>query len=404
MQIIKADVVIVGAGLVGSALAIAIAQRAPALQVMLAEAKADAPKWQPEIFDSRVVALSERSVKLLQRLQVWPAVLSQRACPYRAMEVWDGEGNGRIKFDCSEVHREQLGFIVENSAALNALRRRLAQLDNVQLVAPVTITAWRQGETNSLYTEDGREIEAPLLVGADGAHSQLRQWAHLQTREWDYGHHAIVTTVKTEHSHGFTARQRFSHDGPLAFLPLMRASGGVASEAEFHSSIVWSLKPDIAQQMMTLSERAFNTQLGRTFERHLGEIESSDERFCIPLRQRHITEYGRPGFALIGDAAHTIHPLAGQGVNLGLYDAEALATEVVRAHERLIPLQHDSVVKRYQRERKVHNLLAMSSMEGFKRLFGTDNKYTMLARNRGLSLADQLPWLKRQLMQIAAGL
>lgn len=397
----KADVVVVGAGLVGSALAIAIAQQAPTMHVVVVEANAQPPQWRPEVFDARVVALSEASIAFLQNLAVWPDILAQRACPYLGMEVWDGEGNGHIRFDCADMHREQLGYIVENSAALKALHQAINKFSNIQLMAPVTLAAWQQTSAgNLLLTDDGRELEAPLLIGADGAHSQLRQWAGLQTREWDYDHHAIVTTVKTERAHDYVARQRFSHDGPLALLPL---SIGCGLGPAFHSSIVWSLKPDVAEQMMALDDAQFCAQLGRTFEHRLGEVTSADARFCLPLRQRHVTDYGRAGFALVGDAAHTIHPLAGQGVNLGLYDAKALAGEVVRAHERGVPLLHESVVKRYQRARKAHNLLAMSSMEGFKRLFGARNAFTLLARNRGMSLVNQSHWLKRQLMQIAAG-
>lgn len=396
----KADVIIVGAGIVGSTLALAIARHAPSVHIVLLEANAQPPSWQKEVFDARVVALSEASISLLQSLAVWPDITAQRACPYVGMEVWDGEGNGLVRFDCAEIHREQLGYIVENSAALTALRRAVSQLSNIQLFAPVTLDSWQQSEQgNRLHTADGREIEAPLLIGADGAHSQLREWAGLRTREWDYDHHAIITTVTTERAHDYVARQRFSHDGPLAFLPLSHNRQAPA----FHSSIVWSLKPDIAEQMMALDDQTFCAQLGRTFEHRLGHVTSTDQRYCVPLRQRHATEYGHAGFALVGDAAHTIHPLAGQGVNLGLYDTNVLAAEIVRAYKRAVPLQHPSLVKRYQRQRKVHNLLAMSSMEGFKRLFGTHNPFTLLARNRGMNLVDQSPWLKRQLMQIAAG-
>lgn len=396
-----ADVVIVGAGIVGSALAVAIAQQAPSVHIVLLEAKAQPPHWRKDMFDARVVALSEASITLLQNLKVWSDVVAQRACPYVGMEVWDGEGNGQIRFDCSEIHQEQLGFIVENSAALTALRSAVNQLTNIRVLAPVTMASWQQSEQgNRVHTIDGLEIEAPLLIGADGAHSQLREWAGLHTREWDYDHHAIITTVTTERAHDYVARQRFSHDGPLAFLPLSHDSQARA----FHSSIVWSLKPELAEQMMALNDKAFCAQLGHTFEQRLGQVISADQRYCVPLRQRHATEYGHAGFALVGDAAHTIHPLAGQGVNLGLYDAEVLATEIVRAHKRAVPLQHPSLVKRYQRARKVHNLLAMSSMEGFKRLFGAQNPVTLLARNRGMSLVNQSPWLKRQLMQVAAGM
>ena len=396
-----ADVIIVGAGIVGSALALAIAQNAPTLHLMLVESSPQPPQWQQDRFDERVVALSEASITLLQKLQVWSSLQALRVCPYRGMEVWDGEGNGRIRFDCADLHREQLGFIVENSAALSALHQALTQQPNVQWLRPCKLEHWQQTETgHTLITHDERELHAPLLLAADGALSQLRQWAQLTTREWDYGHHAIVATVKTSKAHNLIARQRFSQLGPLAFLPLT----SLPSDKDGHySSIVWSLLPDVADAMMALDDTAFCQRLAYTFEHSLGEVEWADARKCFPLRQRHVTDYGKPGFAVLGDAAHTIHPLAGQGVNLGLYDANVLASEVVRAHQRQVPLDHPSIIKRFQRARKPHNLLAMSSMEGFKRLFGSGDPRVMLARNLGLGWVNQSIWLKRRLMQLAAG-
>lgn len=392
----SADVIIVGAGLVGSALACALTAVSD-IKVVVVDASQPQPP-SADGFDPRVVALSAAAVQFLRELEVWPGVVSQRHCPYRGMEVWDGEGNGRIRFSCDDLHRDYLGFIVENSVVLRALHQVLQP--RVHLLAPVGVEAWDQiNDLNQLTLSDGRVLLAPLLIGADGGHSRLRELAHIPVSSWAYNHSAIVTTVRTTASHDFIARQRFSHQGPLAFLPLQ----DTPADPGRYCSIVWSLEEAVAERMMALDDKTFCAELTRVSEACLGEVEWADQRHAIPLWQRHATEYGRAGFALVGDAAHTIHPLAGQGVNLGLYDSKALAAEILRAQRRRVPLSHESVVQRYQRQRKFHNLSAMASMEGFKRLFGADSPSLLALRNRGMNWVDGQLWLKRLLVQVAAG-
>lgn len=391
-----ADVVIVGAGLVGGALALALT--ASDLRVVLLDQQAEIPRYSGNAFDPKVVALSPAAAAFFEKLGIWADIQQQRACPYLGMEVWDGEGNGRIRFSCDELHRENLGYIVENSVALFALRQALK--DRVDFRAPVSLASWAQlGSLNRLNLSDGSVLETPLLIGADGAHSQLRQMAHIPVSEWDYHHQAIITTIQTERPHGFVARQRFSHQGPLAFLPLLRDD----VDAGHYCSIVWSLESAVAEEMLALADMEFCSILTRTSEACLGEVIGSERRFSVPLWQRHARDYGRAGFALVGDAAHSIHPLAGQGVNLGLYDARVLSAEILRAQARGVPLYHPSVVQRYQRQRQIHNLGAMASMEGFKRLFGNRSPWILSLRNRGLGWVDSQRWLKRLLMQTAAG-
>jgi 2-octaprenylphenol hydroxylase len=391
-----ADVIIVGAGIVGSALACALTA---ASDITVALVDSSLPQPPPEDgFDPRVVALSSAAVQWLRELDVWSGVESQRHCPYHAMEVWDGEGNGRIHFSCDDLHRDYLGFIVENSVVLRSLHHVMRP--RVAWHAPAHLEAWDHlNDLNQVTLSDGRVLLAPLLIGADGGRSRLRELARIPVNSWAYHHSAIVTTVRTAADHGFVARQRFSHQGPLAFLPLQDGP----ADPGHHCSIVWSLEEEVAQRMMALGEREFCAQLTRASEASLGEVEWVDQRYAIPLWQRHAAEYGRSGFALVGDAAHTIHPLAGQGVNLGLYDAKALAAEILRARRRGVPLSHESVVQRYQRQRKFHNLSAMASMEGFKRLFGAASPSLLTVRNRGMNWVDGQLWLKRLLMQVAAG-
>ena len=200
------------------------------------------------------------------------------------------------------------------------------------------------------------------MVAADGATSAVRRLAGLETREWDYLHHAIVTSVRCAESHQRTAWQRFTDDGPLAFLPLDR--GGDTRWC----SIVWSCTPKQGERLMALDDAAFCQALGKAFEHRLGKVECSDTRLCIPLRQRHAKRYVEPGLALIGDAAHVIHPLAGQGVNLGFLDAAVLAEELRHAQARGESIAEQRVLERYERRRMPHNLAMMAAMEGFQRL------------------------------------
>lgn len=404
VQAVQADVVVVGAGLVGSAIAAALAKASGIpLNIIVIDKHEPKSAYSTGAFDPRVVALSRKAIDFLDGLGAWSKVEALRYCPYRGMEVWDGEGNGRIDFSSEALHRDYLGCIVENSLVQQALHEVLT--DRVTVMTGVSVNGWERSEvSNRLHLENGVVVEAPLLIAADGGHSQLRTWAQIPTMEWDYHHRAIVTTIRTQKPHGFVARQRFSHQGPLALLPLYDSSVDASSDGRDHyCSIVWSLEDAAAAEVMSLTDEAFCERLTRVSESCLGQVEHVDTRFLIPLWQRHAHQYGEAGFALVGDAAHTIHPLAGQGVNLGLYDAEVLAAEIVRAKTRQVPLSHPSIVQRYQRQRKAHNLTAMAMMEGFKRLFGNSSPLALTVRNKGMSWVNDQLWLKRQLMMAAAG-
>lgn len=399
---ISCDLLIVGGGLVGSALACALAQAQPKMQLVVCESCESVPFFHGPQFDPRVVALSESSVELLQRLGVWTAIVNQRQCAYRDIEVWDGEGNGRIQFSSSALHREQLGFIVENSVIVRSLRARITEFSNIHWLCPAQVRDWRYSndQDSTLTLSGGERITTPLVVAADGAHSEMRDWAQLTTRRWDYGQLAIVTTIHCQQPHGHVARQRFTNTGPLALLPLPAPTG---SEPSRYCSIVWSQQTSVAQDLQQLDDESFCRAVTSASEGCLGQIEWADKRYGIPLEQLHATDYGKAGFILLGDAAHRIHPLAGQGVNLGFADVAVLSEEIARARQRGVPLHHGSIYKRYQRRRKTHNLVAMASMEAFKRLFSTQHPAAVLLRNRGMDLLDQLPSVKRQIIEAAAG-
>ena len=349
-------------------------------------------------YEPRVSALSMASQRILERLGAWPGVLARRSCPYSEMHVWDGSGTGNIHFSAGSVHALTLGHIVENRVVQDALVERLHASD-VGLLADARLERMRHSGDDWLLTlADGRELRTPLVIAADGANSAVRRLAGCETREWDYLHHAIVTSVRCGEAHRATAWQRFTDEGPLAFLPLGERDG------EHWCSIVWSTTPEQATGLMALDDQAFSIALGQAFEHRLGQVLHVDRRLCIPLRQRHAKRYVEPGLALIGDAAHTIHPLAGQGVNLGFLDAAVLAEVLAQAAARGERLADERVLSRYERRRMPHNLAMMAAMEGFQRLFQSDSLTLRLARNAGLDLVDGLEDAKALFVRQALGL
>ncbi|KRW61398.1 2-octaprenyl-3-methyl-6-methoxy-1,4-benzoquinol hydroxylase [Pseudomonas sp. TTU2014-080ASC] len=393
----QADLIIVGAGMVGSALALALQNKG--LDVLLLDGSSlEVAPFQAGAFEPRVSALSMASQRVLERLGAWQGIEARRACPYSEMQVWDGSGTGQIHFSASSVHADVLGHIVENRVVQDALLERLHDSD-VGLLANSRLEHLRHSGDGWLLTlNDGRELRTKLVIAADGANSAVRRLAGCETREWDYLHHAIVTSVRCSKPHQATAWQRFTDHGPLAFLPLEGAEG------EHWCSIVWSVTPEESERLMALDDAAFCAELGEAFEYRLGEVLHADARLCIPLRQRHAKRYVEPGLALIGDAAHTIHPLAGQGVNLGFLDVAVLAEVLLHAAERGEDLNDVKVLSRFERRRMPHNLAMMAAMEGFERLFQADQLPLRWLRNTGLKWVDEMPQAKALFVRQALGL
>ncbi len=407
---LDADLIIVGAGMVG--LSAALALRDSGLDILILERRPAASQSllqqvqgaACEGFDPRVSALTCASEQILRSIDAWPVMESLRLSPYTDMDVWDGDGTGRTRFSAADLHEPYLGHIVENRVILAGLRTALAGQPQIRLLEGVEVQALSeprvsaQGVWRELSLSDGQTLRSRLVVAADGALSRIRQLAALPTWEWDYGHHAIVTTVRTERGNAATAWQRFTDDGPLAFLPLRDG-------ADSHlSSIVWSTSPEHVRELMGFDDAAFCTALERAFEGCLGRIEWVDQRHSFPLRQRHAKRYVQAAFAAIGDAAHTIHPLAGQGVNLGLLDAAVLAEVIEAAAGRGDDIGALRVLRRYQRRRQGENLQMAAGMEGFKRLFESRQPLLVLGRNYGMRCFDRLGAIKNHLALMAMGL
>lgn len=401
------DIVIAGAGMVGLSLAASLAPTG--MRIALVEQRTDSVAEQLEQInqqqqqghDPRVSALTCASTQILTSVGAWEKMQAYRLSPYTDMDVWDGEGTGHIHFSAQDIHEPVLGHIVENRVTLAGLLEVIQNFDNIQWLTGSQIKEISDCNNTGckIQLEDERIISAGLIVAADGALSKTRHLAGIPMWEWDYGHHAIVTTITTEKPHQKTAWQRFTDTGPLAFLPLSNSD-----ELEQTCSIVWSTTPTHAKQLMTLADDSFCDELGKHFEYRLGKILHADPRFVFPLRQRHAQFYVKSGFAVIGDAAHTIHPLAGQGVNLGLLDAAQLAQNIIEAMEQGQHIGSIQTLEKFQRIRRVSNLRMSASMEGFKRLFNQKQPIIHLARNMGMNILEQLPMLKRPIMLSAMGI
>ena len=390
------DVIVVGGGMVGASFACALADSQ--LKIALVDS-ARAPTWIPANRDLRVSAITHASECFLRNIGAWEGIVARRISPFREMHVWDGSGSGVIHFDSAHIGEATLGHIIENNVIQLAVLERLAEMKNVHTIAPVETTAMSvEDDGVVLSLNDGRTLEAKLIVGADGSRSWVRQQANIDVKGWSYHQKAVVTTVKTAVYHNETAWQRFLPDGPLAFLPL----------TDGYSSIVWSATTQRADQLLALNDADFMVELKSAFDGKLGDIESVGARAAFPLKLQHATQYVGPRTVLIGDAAHTIHPLAGQGVNLGLMDAAALAEVLIDAAEKYksshAGIAAHSVLRRYERWRKTDNLATLAAMDMFKRLFGHKSPAVRWARNTGLTLTHQAEPIKNIIMRHTMGL
>jgi len=383
------DVIIVGGGMVGASLAVALGQQAD-LTIALIEAYQTPVLQQDDPTDLRVSALTRASEEWLKSLAIWQHLIPARLSAFTDMKVWE-TANSQLHFDSAEIAAPYLGHIVENRHLQQASLMACSIANNIDVICPEKPLS---RDDNTLTLDNGRLLTAKLIIAADGAQSPLREWANIKVHGWDYQQTAIVCTATTEKPHQQTAWQHFLSEGPLAFLPLAQKN---------QCSIVWSNSSEEAELLTQLDDEDFKLTLAKALDHKLGEITAISQRASFPLKLRHADHYIETGFALVGDAAHTIHPLAGQGVNIGLLDAKALADIVLEAHNRGRDIGSLHTLKKYQRRRKADNIAMQLTMDIFKRSFGSDLAPLRWARRFGLRTVNKHTVLQKLFMHQAAG-
>lgn len=385
------DVVIVGGGMVGAAVGCALG--GSELRVAVIESQVPEAFSGEQPHDLRVSALSIASKNILDAVGAWQGIVSRRTCPFRRMRVWEGIGD--TTFDSSDIRCPELGYIVENRVTQLALLDRLQDFANVELLMPATIKNFEYNAvTSKLLLDDGRELQARLLVAADGGQSRVRQAVGLGVTSWDYEQQALVIYIETAYEQQDITWQRFVPSGPQAFLPLTGNYG----------SIVWYNSADEVRRLQALPYEQLLAELVAAFPDTLGEVKQILGVTSFPLRRQHAQHYIKQGVALVGDAAHTINPLAGQGVNIGLLDAAALAEVLIEASQRGRDIASLDVLKDYEKQRRQENLKMMTVMDIFYHSFSNDILPVKLLRNIGLGFAQRITPVRNKVMKAAMGL
>lgn len=382
MKTLSFDIIILGAGIVGSSLALALAQKN--LRVALIEKHT----LTTQITDSlgvRVSAINHASYNWFSKIGIDDLIKNSRISHYDKMYVWDD--GGHIEFHANTIHHPQLGFIIENQVMLSVLAQEIHHSKNIELftdVSPKLLHTLHDGVY--LLLNNHQRLFGKLLIGADGAHSWLRQHLNIATDTSSYDQTAIIANVATQLSHEHTAWQHFLPTGPLAFLPFADPH---------HCSIVWSNETEEAIRLLSLNEDKFNQALSLAFDHRLGHVNLISERKHFPLTMRHAKKYIDTRIAFVGDAIHTIHPLAGLGLNLGLADATLLFQLMINAIEKNEDFANEHLLKQYEHQRKAENTIVLNSMTLFKQLFSNQNKTLHWLRNQGLSFINQLDPIKK---------
>ncbi|MDN3653226.1 FAD-dependent oxidoreductase [Thalassotalea ponticola] len=384
------DCLIVGAGMIGASAAIALAELG--LQVTVIE------RAQPLAFDSaqpldlRVSAISLASQSLLNQLQAWPAIEAMRHCVYRRLGVWEDELS-YTEFNANEINQSHLGHIIENRVIQLALWQQMQQHDNITVLCPETLESF-QHHTHSVTVQLSKQVvEARLLIAADGANSKVRQLAGIGVTGWDYQQSAMLINVETELDQQDITWQKFLPTGPLAFLPMPGNN----------ASLVWYQHKGEINRLSRLSNSQLTAEVNRAFPKRLGLVKVVNKG-AFNLTRRHANQYVKGQVVLLGDAAHTINPLAGQGVNLGFKDVLALQNVIAKAIGSGQCYYDSTVLARYEQQRRNDNLLMMSAMDTLYSVFSHPAKPLKLLRNMGLFVAHRAPLLKAKALEYACGL
>lgn len=384
------DIVIVGGGMVGSALACSLAPLG--LSIAVIEKTSPAPYLDSQPMDLRVSAISVASEQLLQRVGAWQHLTQMRRCPYRYLETWETD-NSHLLFDSEAMSRDHLGHIIENRLIQLALWQQMSSFDNITLLVGGVVSELIKSHDGYSLLVDEQSINCRLLVGADGANSMVRQAANIGVTAWDYRQHALLINITTTCQQQNITWQQFTPQGPRALLPL----------ANNKASLVWYDSPATVRQLSAMPTKQLKQRIIAQFPDRLGNFEV-DAAGSFPLTRRHAHSYYNDNLVILGDAAHTINPLAGQGVNLGFKDVTALSKVITDAHRQGQCWWNRQSLNAYQKARMPDNILMQGAMDMFYLAFSNSNAPMMLLRNTALKVAGQSSWGKKQVMKYAMGL
>ena len=387
------DIIIVGGGLLGDTAACILANAD--IKVALLNAFEPEREWPEDSTDVRVSALTRASQNILQAIDVWPAMVKRGVSPYYQMRVYDGVAHGELHFDSADSEFDQLGHIVENRITIASLWDKLESLPSASIICPVKVKSIQATEKGwRLFQQDGSSYDAGLVIAADGRDSALRSMLGIETSGWPYQQDGLVATVSTQRSHHNTAWQRFLPEGPLAFLPL----------ANGQCSIVWTLATETANEYLQLNDTDFLEALEQASSGILGKMLAVGPRAAFPLRFQYAKKYIDKHFALVGDAAHAMHPLAGQGANAGLLDAATLAELIIAAQKAGRSISSQVLLRRYERWRKGDNLSMMLSLDMLNRIYRNPIDPITKLRSAGMNWIDRNLWIKNMCNRYAMGL
>ncbi|MFS1460020.1 2-octaprenyl-3-methyl-6-methoxy-1,4-benzoquinol hydroxylase [Vibrio lentus] len=387
------DIVVVGGGMVGAATAIGFAKQG--LNVAVIEGFAPKAYDDSQAMDIRVSAISQASVDLLEELGAWQSIAAMRVCSYKRLETWE-HPECRTRFDATSLDLPRLGYIVENRLIQLGLWAQFEAFDNLTILCPEKLDTIEFGETNIVKLQSGTQLSAKWVIGADGANSVVRQQAGIGITAWDYRQHCMLINVETEFPQQDITWQQFLPSGPRSFLPLcsLMSQGKEVGQG----SLVWYDSPSRIKQLSTMSPEKLRNEVITSFPEELGDVKVLNSG-SFPLTRRHAQSYSKNNCILVGDSAHTINPLAGQGVNLGFKDVAALL-DITKEKGEL----NQSVARRYEVIRRGDNLMMQSGMDFFYKTFSNDIGPLKFVRNAALKLAENSGPIKSQVLKYALGL
>jgi len=393
---VDSEITIVGAGIVGSSLACLLSKQG--IKVTLLDRGNPLNLSKRSVLQDRTLALNLASIDLFKELNIWNEI-KKRTTPFNRMFVWDSEGSSPLEFLAEEIKKKELGYVISNNTILKSLNKLIQDSPEITLRQQTELSGINIKEKEiSISLLGGEGVSSKLIIGADGINSTLRKKAKIKTRTWSYDQRAFVAGLKTEKFHDYTAWQVFTPKGPIALLPfdLMEEGSNI--------SLVWSAEIDYAEKLQKLTQKEFVIELEEKTEQILGKIDLKTDIRSFPLNQLHAKNYFSERVALVGDSAHSFHPLAGQGLNIGLSDVTSLSTVLIKARRSGLDIGSKRTLQDYERSRKIPNLTMAAMMELFKEGFETSDPWVKLARNFAFNMASKSSALKKRVIKEAAGI